>query len=150
MSVISNIWSNITKAPSKQHAFSDTDRLLSAESRRIKAKIKQAERHLELSELEETLNKLEEERNPTPTGESMEDKLLMQVLQNVQTQQSKEQPEAKRGNLSDEEIQKVIKTIPKEHIKMAKSMPRDLVIQKIMELAPIDTDTAARLYSAIL
>ena len=140
------MWNNVSKVP-KKHVLTDVDRRISADTRKIQGEIRQAERRIELIDLEERLNELKEKQNPTDVGDNMEDKLIMKVFENLQ--QAPPQQEVKRQVLSDEQIQDVLKSIPKNHIKMAKSMPHDIVIQKIQELAPVDTDTAERVYKAI-
>lgn len=157
--------------PQHNHDWSDGDRALSLEKRRLNREMKQMREKIELEGMRATIEDLKDnldeareyEGDDAEEPESMEkvvEQMLMKKLMQGFTSPPNQQntPSSEVGavsasippvtlqnpHISDDDILIMIGSVPKKHLKMANSMPDSVLKAVILKNAAVDEVTAER------
>jgi len=170
---IKRIWTNednetdkIQTKKNNSYEFNEIDRQHSLEMRRIKAETNKAYAEMERIRQQHELQKLKEEiadlTNPiTDNDGDNTDNMLMTLLlplltknQNVANSVTTSNPPptttATVTEISDEEIREFIKQQDKKFIKIAKSMPKGIVLRQAQEKMNLSQNESERAYKILV
>lgn len=145
-----------SKHPQNNHTFSDDDREVSAEKRRMAALLKTQNdilaeklRHIQQlqrqQQMQEQIEALEEQLSPIfdETEEEEEEdigkSLLLNLLQNIQNKQPPQQM-PQHQPLTEEQIKAIIATIPEKYLKIAKNTDDNSISYLIKTKYPAATE----------
>ena len=158
------------KDPRQNHVFDEEDTKHAVEMRRLRQDTARMRQKMELLEQKRELRELQEELSDDESEETDglgdTDKMLMSILLPMLNKQPSQgaglkpneiaaapptpQQTVLSQSISDDEIRTALKQIPKPQLKLAKSLPKDIVYRKVTQQMPLTNEEFERAYNILV